>query len=123
MARRLIVIILGLLSASVPAVAQPGSVKGKKVIEWGWDEPDTKFMRENIEKMEQFPFDGLVFHATSGKGVDRGREAAQDHGAEMSLNELPGEGVLQPMRATLWSSHGGGYFADGSTLAPARWAR
>jgi hypothetical protein len=25
-------------------------------------------MRENIEKMEQFPFDGLVFHATSGNG-------------------------------------------------------
>jgi hypothetical protein len=38
------------------------------VIEWGWDEPDTKFMRENIGKMERFPFDGLVFHATSGKG-------------------------------------------------------
>src|SRR4051812_36880806 len=38
---------------------------GKKVIEWGWDEPDTKFMRENIDKMEQFPFDGLVFHPLS----------------------------------------------------------
>ena len=44
------------------------SLKGKKLIEWGWDEPDTKFMREDIEKMEQSPFDGLVFHATSGKG-------------------------------------------------------
>jgi hypothetical protein len=67
------IILLGLLgvSASIPAAAQPGpqkDIKGKKIIEWGWDEPDTKFMRENIEKMEQFPFDGLVFHATSGKG-------------------------------------------------------
>lgn len=67
------VILLGLLglSVSIPATAQPGpqkDIKGKKVIEWGWDEPDTKFMRENIEKMEQFPFDGLVFHAMSGKG-------------------------------------------------------
>jgi len=43
-------------------------LKGKKLIEWGWDEPDTKFMRDNIEKMEQLPFGGLVFHATSGKG-------------------------------------------------------
>lgn len=41
---------------------------GKKVIEWGWDEPDTKFMRENIRKMEAYPFDGLVFHVTSSKG-------------------------------------------------------
>jgi hypothetical protein len=48
------------------ACSQPR--EGKKLLEWGWDEPDTKFMRENIEKMEQFPFDGLVFHATSGKG-------------------------------------------------------
>jgi ubiquinone/menaquinone biosynthesis C-methylase UbiE len=49
--------------------AQPSNtLEGKKLIEWGWDEPDTKFMRENIERMEQFPFDGLVFHVTSSKG-------------------------------------------------------
>jgi len=42
----------------------------KKVIEWGWDEPDTKFMRENIAKMEEAPFDGVVFHAMSGSGVN-----------------------------------------------------
>jgi hypothetical protein len=35
------------------------TVPAKKLIEWGWDEPDTKFMRENISQMEQFPFDGL----------------------------------------------------------------
>jgi hypothetical protein len=69
----MMVLFLGLLvtiSSSADAQTEPekGSVKGKKVIEWGWDEPDTKFMRENIEKMERFPFDGLVFHATSGKG-------------------------------------------------------
>jgi hypothetical protein len=40
----------------------------KKLIEWGWDEPDTKFMRQNVEKMEQLPFDGLIFHVLSDKG-------------------------------------------------------
>jgi hypothetical protein len=34
----------------------------KKLIEFGWDEPDTKFMREHIAEMEQTPFDGCVFH-------------------------------------------------------------
>jgi hypothetical protein len=68
-----IMFLVGLLGAAgLLAAAKPGqgkdTLKGKRVIEWGWDEPDTKFMRENIEKMEQFPFDGLVFHATSGKG-------------------------------------------------------
>lgn len=74
MIRSSVVVSLGLLAvtAGIPAAARPGpekdSLKGKKLIEWGWDEPDTKFMRANVEKMEQFPFDGLVFHATSGKG-------------------------------------------------------
>jgi len=40
----------------------------KKLIEWGWDEPDTKFIRANVEKMEQYPFDGLIFHIASSKG-------------------------------------------------------
>src|SRR5579885_647165 len=41
---------------------------GKKVVEWGWDEPDTKFIDRNIGRMEQLPFDGLVFHVNGSKG-------------------------------------------------------
>jgi hypothetical protein len=71
MIRRSSIFFLIALLAS-PAAAQPGPgkdpLKGKKLIEWGWDEPDTKFLREHIEKMERFPFDGLVFHATTAKG-------------------------------------------------------
>jgi predicted methyltransferase len=52
--------------ARTPLVPDP--LRGKRLIEWGWDEPDTKFLRENISRMEQFPFDGLVFHVTSSKG-------------------------------------------------------
>lgn len=36
----------------------------KKLIEFGWDEPDTGFLREHIAEMEKTPFDGCVFHAT-----------------------------------------------------------
>ena len=42
--------------------------QAKKLIEWGWDEPDTKFIRGNIEKMEEHPFDGLIFHVVSSQG-------------------------------------------------------
>ena len=34
----------------------------KKLIEFGWDEPDTAFMREHIAEMEKTPFNGCVFH-------------------------------------------------------------
>jgi hypothetical protein len=52
------------------ALSQPAKARPKKLIEWGWDEPDTAFMRANIEKMEQFPFDGLVFHAKTDQGAN-----------------------------------------------------
>jgi hypothetical protein len=35
---------------------------GKKLIEFGWDEPDPAFMRAHAEQMEKSPFDGCVFH-------------------------------------------------------------
>ncbi|MGQ9732464.1 MAG: hypothetical protein ACUVX8_14480 [Candidatus Zipacnadales bacterium] len=38
--------------------------RAAKLIEFGWDEPDTAFMREHIREMEHTPFDGCVFHVT-----------------------------------------------------------
>ncbi len=35
----------------------------KKLIEFGWDEPDTSFLRKHVRTMETTPFDGCVFHA------------------------------------------------------------
>jgi hypothetical protein len=34
----------------------------KYLIEFGWDEPDTAFMRQHAAEMEKTPFDGCVFH-------------------------------------------------------------
>jgi len=43
-------------------IAPPAGAPAKKLIEFGWDEPDTAFMRRHIAQMEQMPFDGVVFH-------------------------------------------------------------
>lgn len=47
---------------AVPFLPQPteAGFRGKKVIEFGWDIPDTKYLRENIRVMEEIPFDGVV---------------------------------------------------------------
>ncbi len=47
------------------ATADFGMAQGKtkKLIEFGWDEPDTAFLRQHWAQMEQTPFDGCVFHA------------------------------------------------------------
>src|SRR4051794_22258594 len=49
-------VVLLFLAAHAPAQTP------KKLIEFGWDEPDTAFLREHIATMEQTPFDGTVFH-------------------------------------------------------------
>lgn len=36
----------------------------KKLIEFGWDEPDTAFLRRHIAQMEKTPFDGCVFRVS-----------------------------------------------------------
>jgi hypothetical protein len=65
---RLSLAVLVLIGWLNPARPDDASANGKKLIEWGWDESDTKFMRANIGQMEQLPFDGLVFHVNSSKG-------------------------------------------------------
>lgn len=53
------------LPAAPPAPPDIGrGAAGKKLIEFGWGEPDTAFLRRHIASMEQTPFDGCVFHVT-----------------------------------------------------------
>src|SRR3954447_794229 len=43
----------------------PPPSRPRVLIEFGWDEPDTAFLRKHIAEMEQTPFDGCVFHAVA----------------------------------------------------------
>jgi hypothetical protein len=42
-----------------PAV---GGEPARKLIEFGWDEPSTAFLRGHLAELERTPFDGCVFH-------------------------------------------------------------
>ena len=48
----------------------PAESMAARLIEFGWDEPDTAFMRDHIREMEQTPFDGCVFHLSYTKEDD-----------------------------------------------------
>ncbi len=48
-----------MLAAAAATGAPPST---RRLIEMGWDEPDTRFMRQHIAVMEKAPFDGCVFH-------------------------------------------------------------
>lgn len=51
--------VAGFLSAA----CGPWGAPEKRLIAFGWDEPDTAFLRDHIGRMETLPFDGCVFHA------------------------------------------------------------
>jgi hypothetical protein len=52
------------LAAALPTMDRPR----KKLIQWGWDEPDTAFLRAHLAEMERSPFDGCVFSVRHGAG-------------------------------------------------------
>lgn len=68
----------------------------KKLIEWGWDEPDTAFLRAHIADMERTPFDGCVYHAmaqTPSGPVNLtwqawSRRAFQEHELRQAIDDL-----------------------------------
>ncbi len=41
----------------------------KKLIEYGWDCPTIQYIEENLPKMEEEPFDGLIFSLSSGINI------------------------------------------------------
>ena len=88
---------LALLAAAASLLAVSArDAPRKKLIEWGWDEPDTAFLRANVKEMEQSPFDGCVYHViaeTAGGPVNvtwrawSGR-AFQDEELARAANDL-----------------------------------
>src|SRR2546421_8577952 len=53
---------LVIFATAASSLKAADSAPAKKLIEFGWDEPDTTFLRQHIAEMEQTPFDGCVFH-------------------------------------------------------------
>ena len=94
----LIVAALAAVTFAEPA-SQPaeGTVAGKKLIEFGWDEPDTAFMRKHTAQMDATPFDGCVYHLRylqpDGKDADFiwacwGRQAFTTEQVQHAIDDL-----------------------------------
>lgn len=60
-------------SQAVPAKTNPFS--GKKLIEYGWDVPSTRFVREHVREMEKVPFDGVVIKVLPKPDSSEGTES------------------------------------------------
>jgi len=75
---RVLILGLGILWGLSAIMSEGGAAEQrttqKRLIEFGWDEPDTAFMRKHAAEMERTPFDGCVFHvdATTAGGKREG---------------------------------------------------
>ena len=65
---RAVVIVVMILSGSILAQEIVRVPPGRKVIEWGWDEPGPAFIREHAASMDVAGFDGTIFHADTPAG-------------------------------------------------------
>src|SRR5438067_239106 len=81
----------------------PGFVHAaaKKLIEFGWDEPDTRYLKEHIAQMEKMPFDGCVFHIkyTKTNGTGRGDFMWEGWG-KRAFHEVELKAALDELKAT-----------------------
>ena len=85
--------------AAIPTQVDAKDAAPRKLIEFGWDEPDTAFMRAHIAEMEKTPFDGCVFHArcigADGKAAnmlwdDWGKHAYTEAEIRPAIDDLKG---------------------------------
>ncbi len=70
--RACLLVLASIVLLAIPVWAKPNEVPlplGKRLIEYGWDVPTTEQVRKNIGKMEQRPFDGIVFRLEGGTNV------------------------------------------------------
>ena len=79
--------------------SQPKS-KVKKLIEFGWDEPDTAFLRQHIGEMEKTPFDGCVFHVMYAKPDGGTGSFTWECWSKRTFTETELKGALDDLKAT-----------------------
>ena len=120
----LLVLQLSAQTAARPEAAVPPRnprATEKKLIEFGWDEPDPAFMREHLGEMEQSPFDGCVFHVNF---VDRdgatGSFTWQAWG-ERTFTEADLRAALDDLKATPFRRFSRNFLRFNTTPAKLDW--
>ncbi len=100
--RSLLVLGLGLGCTLLGCASVRPSAKGmsKALIEFGWDEPDTAFMRTHIGEMEQSPFDGCVFHVSYARPDGSSGQLAWEGWSTRIFTEAEFQSAIADLKAT-----------------------
>jgi hypothetical protein len=72
----------------------------KKLIEFGWDEPDTSFLRRHLDAVERTPFDGCIFHVVATGAQGKAENFAWLCWGRRAFTEAELKRALDDLRAT-----------------------
>jgi hypothetical protein len=110
-----------IFTAAVFLFAQCVTAAEKKLIEFGWDEPGTGFMREHIAEMQKTPFDGCVFHVEykDEKGA-KGSFTWQGWG-ERKFTKEDVKGAIEDLKATQVGKFTNNFLRFNTTPAKLDW--
>lgn len=89
-----------MLAAVALAGCRPVDTRPKKLIEFGWDEPDTAFLRRHIGEMERTPFDGCVFRVTYRRADDQEGNFTWEAWGDRRIGEAELRPALDDLKAT-----------------------
>ncbi len=91
-------LVVWLASCAVAGSASPA--RQKKLIEFGWDEPDTAFLRQHIQEMQQTPFDGCVFHVNYQRADGKSGNFTWEGWGKKAFTEADLRPALEDLKAT-----------------------
>jgi hypothetical protein len=114
---------IGLIMVAVglAVVAQAASPHAKKLIEFGWDEPDTSFLRAHIAEMQQTPFDGCVFHAGFRKADGTKGSFTWDSWGQQQFRQADLADAFADLRATHFGRFKENFLRFNTTPAKIDW--
>jgi hypothetical protein len=119
--RKLALLILLAGLAAGAAHGQSADLNGKKLIEFGWDEPGTAFLRAHIAEMERTPFDGCVFHVDYQKADgDKGSFTWKSWGSQV-FTEADLQGAFNDARAVRLGRFKSNFLRFNTTPAKLDW--
>jgi hypothetical protein len=103
---RLMAILVPWLALTVPANAGSGTGpsaperSSKKLIEFGWDEPDASFLRRHLDTVERAPFDGCVYHIVATDSQEKSENFAWLCWGRRAFTDAELKPALDDLRAT-----------------------
>ncbi len=117
----LLVLLALFFGLPMPTPSAAADLKTKKLIEFGWDEPGTGFLRTNIAQMQRTPFDGCVFHADYRTTTDAKGSFTWESWGSRAFTRADVQEAFADLRATRFGKFNQNFLRFNTTPAKLDW--